>query len=1719
MELIQGIIQPPKVQSVEDTIPILCDRLENSTLISDRRSAVLGLKSFSREYREAVIASGLKPLIAKLVNDRDDEDLVKAVLETLLILFIRGEGTDDLTRNWISQQSRLQNGKYPSPLVMKQEKEPVDQFSLWITDALTQKEDLIKLFFTFLDRNNFHVRLYTIQLLEAMIATRPHRAKELIIGVPTAVSTLVKLLDDINEPIRDESILLLMAVVNDNSHIQKLVAFENIFETLFSIIDDEGGLRGSLVVNDCFSLINNILKYNTSNQTLFYETGNLQYLSKLLNEPLCGAEEFFWNAQRESNLSTLLDIIRLTVEDGNTVTKLHQLSLHKSNILFLVLRLAFFSSTPNSIRPAALLAAADIIRNNPDVQDQFAKIDVPLFDPNISAKVLLGNPEPISVITVLLYWTLKLNSIHAFDIRIASLELLKASFSNNKNASQSFLKSQKGHYLKSELQIEGEADILTTNIFDAIFNYDPNLSLNPYRLFLSTELLMFFIRQDADEGDMRTMLREINSGFRETEEEVLSAIQSVGELVVTSLSSKDIRIPISFLCFLIFWLYEDKESVSDFLSNKSLINSLLTFSSQVQNDTSVRCLVTMLLGIAYEFSSTDSAISRENLFSLIVKCIGVDNYASKIKQLRESELFKAAPVSYFSPLFDETGLPKIYFSVFFIDLFTENFYRIQTSLRRDPKDEPEVKITYEVYDEISCELSNLRKDLQTLQISSADEVNSMTKEICKLKDKLASLSERNTKMKEEYEELKKSYINLEHAFKDDEVKLANLQTEKNELVVLKEQNMAELEVKRKESEEITSKIVQLTKKLEDSTKEKKNAEAGINKMSRELFSLTKESDGLREQLKSLSKDSETNKKDYEKKIKEFESILSANEKEASLLREKIHALKQTTESLEDAKNRSDSDLLELQTKFNSHEALIPKLTDKLKSLAADYKEIEIEKNHLKSRLDEEKASHSKVAEKIHAELAVITTERNKLRDNVADLTVKFQQSNEQIARQSKEFHEKIEKNTSKLHDVESLLSAAEANCNEFAKTKELLLSKLEEERKRCAKIETTLKAATGENGELKSKVDNLQDSIIAINEELQTVLDDKANLLKEISQLEGQNKDFEYELEKAKSENQTLKEKSKELQQITSKHKEENEDIVNNYEHKISTLSAEIKTLTERIKEIEQEDEKYRSACLEEKNSLSEKLQCVSIELKDKNDKYALIESSFAVAQTEIKDLRDQVLEKEKLLAKINIKSEEGFEQIKSLSRKLENDRETQRSVNLKLSDTEKELAILKDENSSLSSELAERINESTKFAKAKSDLEKDLKLALQSASEEKSKLETSITALKSELSDRLEEFEKERELLTQDSSSQIKEYSKKISHLEENLGNLRAELEQSTIEYENAKSLLGKKLKEVSHTCEEKSFEGKKLSEKLTKLAKDFSEKDSECITLQDKVSIISKKLENSESEFKKLLQEKEIEAKSLKAALNETKGIKDEIEISLKELQKKFETQTDVLSKKDIEMNSILQEDETKTKDLELLKSELETIESQLEIEKKLKNSQESNLEEAKAKIVELETEIGRLTPEVNSRIEEIMLLKTELAQQQDSTSGLERKKHELSDKVSKLQRENDTLCSTLSELKVAHMTMEEAKNSSELSYKDDVQNLRRTNAELLEETTRLSSELSASKLKNDNRSEIDDLMILVTDLDEKNSKYKSKLLQLGVELSSDEEEDSEMDTDEEI
>ena len=78
-----GKAVPPAVETIQK----ITDRLTQSSLLSDRRAAVLSLKSLTRDWKAAVGEHSLPALIAVLeVDAKEDPDIGKAALETLVAL-------------------------------------------------------------------------------------------------------------------------------------------------------------------------------------------------------------------------------------------------------------------------------------------------------------------------------------------------------------------------------------------------------------------------------------------------------------------------------------------------------------------------------------------------------------------------------------------------------------------------------------------------------------------------------------------------------------------------------------------------------------------------------------------------------------------------------------------------------------------------------------------------------------------------------------------------------------------------------------------------------------------------------------------------------------------------------------------------------------------------------------------------------------------------------------------------------------------------------------------------------------------------------------------------------------------------------------------------------------------------------------------------------------------------------------------------------------------------------------------------------------------------------------------------------------------------------------------------------------------------------------------------------------------------------------------------
>lgn len=309
---------PPK-QSVGETISVLSGRLSSATLLEDRRAAIQGLRSFAKDYPASVASGALRSLIGSLSNDGGDVDTVKVVLETLLMLF---------------------NPNQDSP-------EASDEIVLWLADEFTQRQENITLLLDFLETPDFYSRLYSLQLLSAILSARTERTEECVFTAPLGISRLVAILDERREAIRNEAITLLTYLTPSSPDIQKLVVYENAFEKIFAIITAEGLLEGSQVVEDCLILMANLLRLNSTSQSQFRESGCVPQLSKLLQSAYQSSEDEeeevapWAQAQRNRNVYALLAVIRLFLVHGAVGTSQNQKAFWQHHLLFHALQLAF----------------------------------------------------------------------------------------------------------------------------------------------------------------------------------------------------------------------------------------------------------------------------------------------------------------------------------------------------------------------------------------------------------------------------------------------------------------------------------------------------------------------------------------------------------------------------------------------------------------------------------------------------------------------------------------------------------------------------------------------------------------------------------------------------------------------------------------------------------------------------------------------------------------------------------------------------------------------------------------------------------------------------------------------------------------------------------------------------------------------------------------------------------------------------------------------------------------------------------------------------------------------------------------------------------------------------------------------------------------------------------------------------------------------------------
>ncbi|PHT57691.1 Golgin candidate 6 [Capsicum baccatum] len=603
--------------STEDSyVERLLDRISNGVLAEDRRAAMLELQSVVSESRAGQMAfgaMGFPVILSVLKEERDDFEMVRGALETL-----------------VSALSPIDHAKGPANEV---------QPTLMNSDLLSREVDNISLLLNLLSEEDFYVRYYTLQLLTALLTNSPQRLQEAILSIPRGITRLMDMLMD-REVIRNEALLLLTYLTREAEEIQKIVVFEGAFEKIFSIIKEEGGSEGGVVVQDCLELLNNLLRNSASNQVLLRETMGFDQLLSVLK--LRGTAYKF-TQQKTINLLSVLETINLLImggpetdpgRDSNKLT--NKTVLVQKKVLDHLFMLGVESQwAPVPVRCTALHCIGDLIANHPKNLEELA------------SKRLGEEPdlEPA------------LNSVLRILLRTSSKQEFMAADYLFKNFCQQNPDGQT--MLASTLILQPQSMI------HAPVEEDINMSFG--------SMLLHGLTTGENEGDLETcsraasVLSHVIKGNNQCKEKVLQieleaptptlggpepllhrmvkylALASSMTKDGKSNSSENVFVQPIILKLLIIWLSDCPNAVQCFLDSRPHLTYLLELVSNPTTTVSVRGLAAVLLGECVIYNKSNaSGKDAYSIVDAISQKVGLTSYFLKFDEMQKSYLFTSA---------------------------------------------------------------------------------------------------------------------------------------------------------------------------------------------------------------------------------------------------------------------------------------------------------------------------------------------------------------------------------------------------------------------------------------------------------------------------------------------------------------------------------------------------------------------------------------------------------------------------------------------------------------------------------------------------------------------------------------------------------------------------------------------------------------------------------------------------------------------------------------------------------------------------------------------------------------------------------------------------------------------------------------------------------------------------------------------------------------------
>jgi hypothetical protein len=670
-------------------------------------------------------------------------------------------------------------------------------------------EDLncVSMILSLLEETDRNVRYLTAKFLTSLISNKPEQILTAVLQSPVGVSRLIDLLRAKVDMIRNEGLLLLLELTKTNQEIQKILAFEGVFDQLFEIMKDEGMANGTIVVQDCLHLIINLLRDNISNQNLFREMGCISKLPPLLE--LEESDLWLLIESKVEILSLALEVLTVLITGNNPNTYANQTAFKQYKLLDSTMKLALAGVNSPPIRTKALVTLGYMIRGHPENR---VVLEAAKFDSELLNKKAL--PSLVKLVSIV--FTSKDSKE-----RKAALFTIQCYLYDNEEGQRALATTITP---PPEVTYNDE-DSFGRLLLKTLLSWE--LEEDALRPFYAASILSYILKGNRPVKDL---LLRLPLEIGKDQSSIENLLNKTMKALIKSIKTRaPLPIQLGMLRLLTMWLDDCDHAVRLFLQYSDNGNISFWTETMVQSSTNIHVggLCALLAGLCLPFND-DSTTDRQLAQNVIVTTVGIDKFIDKLDQVRKSEEFSFAQQRRFQILPDDDN--KIIYDFDYTLFFNNAYDRIvrrlrppqnvaansQTSVNSITQEEHSriVQNFKDLIREQDRQLSELRRKNEELE----KKLQQTTQELSLCKTKGVSSSSNGLGLNSELEK---------HLRQELENTTKQLEWRTKELTELKKKiekggeapNATELQRLRQENEELQKKVMEL-KKAKKTLKEK-----------------------------------------------------------------------------------------------------------------------------------------------------------------------------------------------------------------------------------------------------------------------------------------------------------------------------------------------------------------------------------------------------------------------------------------------------------------------------------------------------------------------------------------------------------------------------------------------------------------------------------------------------------------------------------------------------------------------------------------------------------------------------------------------------------------------------------------------------------------------------------------------------------------------------------